>query len=440
LGRELRRRGKQRRPAPAGPPVELTLETLGAQGDGIGSWQGKPLYVAGGLPGERVRVHIVGAAGGHLRGALAAVLSPAATRRDPPCPHFGPCGGCMLQHLDSAAYAAWKRDLVVQALQHRGFAAAEELVAPLAVVPPGQRRRVSWTARRLAQGTVLGFHARGSDRIVDQQICLLLTPALQGLIAPLHELLDGLDLGREAIRLTATETDSGIDLLLDLPQAPHLDARERLAAFAAANDLARLSLSAPELPEPLAQRRAPRITLGGPTVLPPPGAFLQPSKAGEAQLQAWVMAWLSPDLEALADLYAGCGTFALPLAARGQRVLAVESQAETLAALRRASEEAGFSGRIRTERRDLERRPLEADTLKPIQGLIFDPPRAGAAAQCERLAAAGPPVVVAVSCNPATFARDARTLVGGGYRLDAVRPLDQFPWSHHLELAALFRR
>ena len=241
--------------------------------------------------------------------------------------------------------------------------------------------------------------------------------------------------------VTATLTDSGVDLLLALPAEPDLAGREALAALAVELDLARLSLAvAGQAPLPLAERRLPRILLGGVAVTPPPGGFLQPTPEGEAALTQLVLAAVPSEADTVADLYSGCGTFSFPLAARGHRVHAVEGDAAALAALERAARGGALAQRISAERRDLERDPVTADELEGGDAAVFDPPRAGARAQAAELAASDLPVVVAVSCNPGTFARDARALVEGGYRLEWVAPLDQFPWTGHLELVARFAR
>ncbi|GAB5469057.1 MAG: class I SAM-dependent RNA methyltransferase [Rhodospirillales bacterium] len=443
MGGKLRQDRRQRRRATAkwlteGREARLTIESLGGQGDGVGRLQGRPLYVAGALPGEEVRVRLGDKSG---RGALLEVLTQAAERREAPCPHFGPCGGCRLQHLEVEAYRTWKRGLLVTALRNRGFAEAEAQVGALVGVPPGRRRRVTWTAQRRAGRIALGFLQEGSHHLVDQTRCLLLLPTLEALLEPLRQLLGQLlDEGQRA-RVTATDSETGIDLLLGLTGSLDLAARETLASFAEAQDLARLGLSLDEeAPEPLASRRQPWISFQGLRVSLPFAPFLQPSREGEDRLQRAVLAALPDDGAPLADLYAGLGTFSLPLAARGHSVLAVESEAAALTALQAAARATGLEGRLAVSQRNLGRRPLSAAELKPLSALVFDPPKAGAAEQSALLAEAGPPLLVAVSCNPTSFARDAQTLAAGGYRLEGVMPLDQFPWSHHLELVATFRR
>ena len=433
----MKRRGR----SGGGRQLEVTVETLGAQGDGQVRLPEGPLFLPQVLPGERV-VAKVGAGGGEgLRGELIELLQASPDRVEAPCPHFGPCGGCTLQHFAPEPYRRWKRGLLVEALSRRGFADAEAIVAPLVALPPGTRRRATLAARRLGKQVALGFHGRGSHRIEDIRTCLILHPALFAALQPLREALVAvLPEGKEQ-SLAMTLTEGGIDLLLSLPAEPDLRGREALAAFAAATNLGRLSIAvAGEAAQTLLERRPARVTLGDVPVSLPPGAFLQATQEGEAALVEAVLAAIPPESETVADLFSGVGTFTFPLARRGHRVHAVEGDANAVAAAEAAARSSGLFGRVTAERRDLERRPVLAEELEGGDAALFDPPRAGAKAQSAELAGSDLPVVVAVSCNPATFARDARTLVDGGYRLESALPIDQFPWTGHLELVARFSR
>ncbi|HMA15452.1 MAG TPA: class I SAM-dependent RNA methyltransferase, partial [Kiloniellaceae bacterium] len=361
-----------------------------------------------------------------------------AHRVDPPCPFFGPCGGCALQHMADDAYAAWKQEQLVVALQRKGL--APEALHPLRRVAPGRRRRITWSARRTARGALIGYYERESHQLADIDTCLLVTPALDRLLAPLRALLERVLAVPEEARLTALESETGIDLLIDSRHALTLDGREALAAFAEANDLARVAWTdGREEPTPLALRRDPILTFGGVPVLPPPGGFVQPTAEGEAILTELVMAAVPAGAETAADLYAGCGTFTFPLAERLQ-VYAAEGAEDALAALAAAARRSDRAGRVQAEPRDLARFPVQADELSGGDVVVFDPPRGGAREQAAEIAASDVPVVIAVSCNPTTFARDARILVDGGYRLTEATPVDQFPWSGHLELVAVFER
>ncbi|MGF1611246.1 MAG: class I SAM-dependent RNA methyltransferase [Kiloniellales bacterium] len=437
-----------------GRQVEVVIEAIGGRGDGVArldpgfgpDLEQRPVFVPMTVPGDRVLLRLVGERAGGYRGEIVELLDPGPGRVEPPCPHYGPCGGCTLQHWQDERYAAWKGELLRQALARQGL--GEAAIRPLLRVPPGGRRRASLAAEADAGGRLrLGFHGRASHQLVDIESCLLLTPGLVALLAPLRAALGALLGPRGRAQAVLTESEGGIDLLIAGIGAPELAAREALAAFAAEADLARLSWSALGVePEPIVQRRTPVLHFGGVPVVPPPGGFIQPTAAGEAALVAAVLGYLGDGLGTgrggtVADLYAGCGTFSFPLIAAGAaRVHAVEGEGAALSALDAAARRAGLAGRLSAEQRDLERRPLRAAELARFDAVVFAPPRAGAKAQAAELAAASVGRVVAVSCNPNSFARDARTLVDGGFTLVEATPLDQFPWSGHLELVALFRR
>ena len=410
------------------PPIEVDIADVGVRGDGVALWQGKRLFVPFALAGERVRAEIVGETGDGIQARLIEVLKPAAERVVPPCRHFGECGGCSLQHLAPGALATWKRERVVVALRQRGV---EAEVAETIAIPPGSRRRAVFAYRRTTGGAVLGFNARASGRIVDQRQCPLLDPRLAGLVEPLRALIAGIVAPGATGDVAVTLTDGGADLCLDLVEAPCAAVFERLGAFGRAHGLARLSWRRAGRIELAAEFRSPFLSVGGIAVVPPPAAFLQASPEGEAAIATCVAAAVGEAFP-VADLFCGIGTFALRLAAKGP-VQAFDGDAGLIVALERTR-------RVVCAARDLFQNPLAGPQLRRFKAVVFDPPRAGAKAQAEALAAGGPPVVVAVSCNPATFARDARILIDGGYRADPVVPIDQFPWSAHVEVVARFSR
>ncbi len=405
---------------------EVRIARLGAQGDGV--VEDGRLYVPFALPGETVRVErSVGD-----RARLERIVSPAPERAEPPCPHFGRCGGCALQHASDAFVADWKRDLVRAALAARGIEGVA--IAEPTTVPPASRRRITVAAERARGGPRIGFHAAGTHEIVPVSACLVARPELVDALPTLGEIV-GHCAGRTgALRLTLTLSEAGVDCAVTGGRALDGPALALLAGMAARAGLARLSANG----EIAVTRAAPVQRMGRARVVPPPGGFLQPTREGEAALLAAVREAVG-GATWIADLFAGSGTFALPLA-EGAEVLAVEGDAEAVAAL-----DAGWRGapglkRVRAERRDLFARPLRRDELRGLGAAVIDPPRAGARAQAEELASHGPPRIASVSCNPATFARDARILIDGGYALDWVRPVDQFRWSPHLELVGAFRR
>ncbi len=421
----------------AGQDVVLTIDAIGVRGDGVARQDGRPVYIPFTAPGDRVRVRLGGRHGEGSAATLLELLAPGA-RAAPVCRHFGACGGCALQHLAAPAYVAAKETQIAEALRQHGLGAAA--IAPLLRLAPGARRRARLAIEHPRAGPPLvGFHARASHRVVDMRECAVLDPRLLALVEALRQAASRFWPRGSAGAASATLGDSGIDLLLDLAAPPALAALEALAGFAEAQDLARLAWRAPGLAEPVptAIRRTPRVVFSGVPVDLPSDAFLQASAAAETVLIAEVLAGIGAARQ-VADLYAGLGTFSLALAARAA-VQAVEGSRAAAAALGSAAARAGLA-RLSVECRDLEARPLDPAELGRYEAVVFDPPRAGARAQSAALARSRVPHVVAVSCNPASFARDARLLVDGGYRMVRVQPIDQFVWSPHVELVARFER
>ena len=411
--------------------IELEIDSLGARGDGVATHDGAKLFVPFTLAGERVRARRIG----EDRAALVEILSNSPDRVAPECRHFGTCGGCALQHLDSSAYADWKVAQLRAALAPRGL--HDVPVAPLVRVSPATRRRAEFAARRVKGHVTLGFHARLSHAIVDMQECRVLDPVLVALVAPLRDLFQGLSAIAWA-DIMATRTDTGIDLLFTLDAAPERKSIAALIEFANARDLARVSWRKSASPELLIERRKPQISFGGIAVDLPSGAFLQAAPEAEAAIVDLVVRSVGKAKRVI-DLYAGCGTLTFPLT-RNAQVHAIEGQAELVAALDTAARRARVGPRVRAERRDLTRRPLLANELAEANAIVFDPPREGAREQTAHLAQSRVKTIVGVSCNPATFARDARVLIDAGYALEQVTPVDQFLWTPHLELVGVFRR
>lgn len=415
--------------------MELTVEEIGGRGDGYAKVDGRPLFVPLTVPGDRVRARVVSEAAAGFRGELVELMSPGPARAEPPCPHFGACGGCALQMLEEQAYLAWKEAQVDKALSHAALSPLERL--PMIRTPPRARRRVSLAAQRRGREIIVGYRQRLSHRVVPIESCLLLQPALENLLAPLADLLR--ETGFAAGDIVATACENGVDLALGGLQASDLELRERLAAFAEAQDLARLSLlDEEEGYEPLVVRRSPQVNFGGVPVAVPPGVFLQASKVGEEALTVAITSELGGDARRIAELFCGAGSFTFPLSRFG-RVDAFEADEAALTALDGAIRTNGLAGRITAQRHDLYRQPLRASELAAYSAVVFDPPRAGAKDQAAQIAQSGVPLVVSVSCNPATFARDARLLVDGGYQLVKVATLDQFLWSPHVELVGVLR-
>lgn len=420
---------------PARPrSLELDITGLGLQGDGLASHEGVPVFVPYTVAGDHVLARVDGRRGDGWLATSLQVLSGGPSRVEPPCPYFGRCGGCALQHLEQGAYAAWKRNLLSSQLSRAGIDTGT--VGELRQVAAGSRRRAAFALQQRRGVLSVGFNARASHEVVDLADCLLLSPPVLALLPALREVLaavcaDGCD-GDAVVTLT----DTGLDLLVEAEARLDLFDRQRLAAFADAADLARLSWRRPgtNMVEPVARRRAAVVSFSGVPVEIPPGAFLQPSVDGERLLTALVTDALG-GRQPVADLFAGVGTFTYAIAQTAP-VHAVEGDQAAVEALRRAS-----SGRkITAERRDLASDPLQAGDLARYRAVVADPPRVGCKAQAEILAVSGPSLVVMVSCNPATLARDLAILIAGGYRLITVTPVDQFPWTAHLEAVAVLER
>ncbi|WP_298952768.1 RNA methyltransferase [uncultured Methylobacterium sp.] len=419
----------------AGPCLAITR--LGSRADGVAE---DGLVVPGALPGETVRVEpeepgreAEGRPGGKgpRRARLVEVVAPSPDRVAPFCPVFGACGGCAVQHLAPAPYAAWKRDLVVAALSRAGIAAP---VADLVDAHGAGRRRIALHLRRIDGEARAGFMAARSHALVPIEACPITVPALHRAPAVARALGGPLGGGGKPLDVLVTATEGGLDVDLR-GHGPASDrARQALVRLAEDLDLARLALHG----DIVVERRAPVLTAGAAALVTPPGGFLQATAAGEEVLGALVVAAVGR-AKRVADLFSGSGAFSLRLAASAA-VHAVEGDGAALAALDRAARGTPGLRGIATERRDLFRRPLLAPELDRFDAVVFDPPRAGAEAVATRLAESKVPVVVGVSCDAATFARDAALLTAGGYRLDGVTPVDQFRHSPHVELVGVFRR
>lgn len=409
----------------------VTIDHLGGLGDGVAESPLGRLHIPFTAPGDEARVSLTGRDSAALLELLA--LSP--LRAEPPCEHFGRCGGCALQHLQARFTADWKRSRVIAALARSGL--GRTTVGETVSIPPGTRRRATLAASRIGKRVLLGFAERASHRLVDLRECWVLRPELAALIAPMRDRLGLLLNAGETADIALTLTETGVDFVLIRRRPLNLVDRETLAAFAEATDLARVSwrprLSAAA--EPVAARRSPRIRLGDYSIAFPQGAFLQPSVEGERLLANLVQNAIGDARGPVADLFSGLGTFTIPASKVGP-VAAFDGDEAAIAALQGA-----VRGRpITANARDLFREPLTVKELNMFAAAVIDPPRAGAQAQARMMADCGIPLVAYVSCNPVSFARDAAILTDGGYRLDQVTPVDQFQWSPHVELVGVFRR
>jgi 23S rRNA (uracil1939-C5)-methyltransferase len=407
----------------------VAIAGIGHRGDGVVETADGPVYVSYALPGETVEVE---SWPGHPdRRHLLRVEAPSADRIAPFCPHFGVCGGCAIQHWKLDRYRAWKRDLVVTALRQAGLNATVDEI----VDAHGEgRRRAVFHARRGTKNILqVGFSAGRAHRVVPIDHCPILAPALGGALEAAWAIAEALSGAGKPLDIQVTATDAGLDVDVRGSGAISSAQTIALARLVERHRLARLTRHG----ELVAQRAVPTVKMGRATVPLPPGAFLQATAAGEATLARLVCAHVD-GAKHVADLFAGVGPFALRLA-ESAKVIAADASDAAIAALRAAGRTAGLKP-IDAQRRDLFRRPFLAKELARVDAAVFDPPRQGAEAQARELAASAIPAIIAVSCNPATFARDARILADAGYRLTAVTPVDQFRHAAHVEIVARFKR
>ncbi|MGE3874723.1 MAG: class I SAM-dependent RNA methyltransferase [Parvibaculaceae bacterium] len=398
--------------------TRLSLREMGRHGEAVGEAQGRAVYVAYGLPGEVVEAEITG-----THAQLREILSPSPQRIEPFCPHFGQCGGCQVQHWQAAAYSGWKRQLLVTALANQGVAAE---VDGLIDAQGEGRRRATLHVARTPQGIVAGFNAARSHDIHPLDHCPILVPALDRashIARRIGEIIGDCD-------VAFTAADNGIDADIATRRKP----TPGLLNLVNTENLARLSLNR----EPLVTRIPPELFIGEARLRLPAGAFLQATKAGEEVLAALVVENMGK-AKKVADLFSGVGVFALRLATASQ-VYAADSDKAAIAALMEAVRHTPGLKPVEGKARDLFREPLVARELNVFDAVVFDPPRAGAEAQARQLARSTVKTVIAVSCDPASFARDARILIEGGYRLVRVTPVDQFAFTAHVETVALFKR
>ena len=417
-------------------PIDVKITALGAQGDGIGSHGGAPVFVPATVPGDLVRVDIGGKKKNGYYASLVEILEPSRNRVDPACSHFGKCGGCQLQFLEPHAYKRWLGERAVAALTHQAVAVGE-MLAPV-VCPTHSRRRVSLKALNLPGRLILGFSERQSHQLVDVKECPVTCREITDLLEPARKLLQSILKKRMAAEVHLTRTATGIDMLIDAAMELDLAARESLVEFANRHDVAAIHWRDQGFLDPVIIRREPMMDFSGVRVPFAPAAFIQASSEGEVALVQAVVA-ACDGFDRVADLFCGMGTFTFPLA-KTHQTLAVEGAKVPIDALKAGVGQALGLKQIIAVHRDLYRRPMTSDELSAFEAVVFDPPRAGAKEQAAELAHSDVKRVVAVSCNPNSFARDAKILAEGGYQLKSLLPVDQFLWSHHLELVGVFDR
>jgi 23S rRNA (uracil1939-C5)-methyltransferase len=408
--------------------LDLKIEAVGGQGDGLAAG---PIFVPLSLPGEVVRARVSGD-----RAEIESVIQASPDRIDPACRHFGDCGGCSLQHWADAPYLDWKVDQIRRTLARERI--ETEFLAPFAA-KPGTRRRVALHARREGGRVRLGFKARRTWRLVDIEVCPVTDPVLVAALPMLRRLANAFfEHPKSAPTLHVTRTATGLDVDVTGVERKSgglsADARMQAAEAAQSGDIARVTLAG----EMIYQARQPMVRIGPATVALPPGSFLQAVAEAEAAMAAYAVQAVA-GAGRIADLFCGVGAFTFRLA-QAAPVYAADSAAPAIKALSSAVSTAPGLKAITAEARDLSRRPLLAAEMKKIEAVVFDPPRAGALEQAHEIARSGVAKVVGVSCNPATFARDARVLIDAGFTLNEVKPVDQFLWSPHAELVGVFSR
>ncbi len=409
----------------------LVIDHVGHRGDGVATVGSESVYVPYTLGGETVEVAPV--PGNHPdRRRLTRVDSASPERIAPFCPHFGVCGGCAIQHWETERYRAWKRDIVVTTLAQAGIDCE---VASLADAHGAGRRRITLHARMGTHEVVkVGFAASGSHDIVPIDRCPILDPHLDGAIEAAWAIAEPLITMGKPLDIQVTATESGLDVDVRGSGAVSTKLITKLSEIAKQHRLARLTRHG----ELVLMRTSPVISIGTAQVALPPGSFLQATVAGEETLAALV-ADHCKRAKHIADLFCGVGPFALRLATKS-RVTAFDNDTASILALQKAVTSTSGLKPLKAEARDLFRRPLVPQELRDYDAVVFDPPRQGAQAVATQLAASKVPTVVAVSCNVATFARDAKILIDGGYQIDGVTPVDQFRHTPHVELVARFRR
>lgn len=405
----------------------LTISRLGHLGDGLATTaDGVSIVVPGTLAGEEVTGDIE-----DNRMAAPRILRPSDDRVRPPCSHANSCGGCLVQHASDTLVASWKRQMVVDALRAQDITAE---IGETLTSPDRSRRRAGFTGRRTKKGALIGFHGRRSHTLIPVPDCLVITKNLIAVQEVLESIVRVVGTRKGEINFQVTDTLGGPDVAATGGKPLDLNLRQDLVEIGARAGLARLTWDG----ETVAEWADPSVAMGKAKVKLPPGAFLQATAHGEAALLA-VVEDVVGKASKVADLFCGCGTFALPLASHAD-VLAVESDPAQTAALSTGWRNTPNLHQMEVQTRDLFRRPLSGDDFKGVEAVVIDPPRAGAAAQIADLAESDIQRIAAVSCSPATFARDAATLIAGGYRMGPVTVVDQFRWSPHVELAAGFYR
>lgn len=417
---------------------DLVIDHIGARGDGIAYQGDDTIYIPRTARGDVVQAKIKKDRDGTARGQLTKIVQSSSDRQTAPCVHYDWCGGCQLQHITEQTYRAFKLEHITTALNRAGVT-PKTLLDPV-FIPPGTRRRANFVALKQGRDLKIGFHQQRSHAIVDVDECLIITPQLHAMRNKLKEFLPDILKDGVANDVFLQDIDGSYELIFTGPMGkkgePDAVQVSHIAAMAEDLNLGRVGWRVKDFTKiETVIDRFPLIKKFGNLSVPiPRGSFLQPSKEGEAALVGGVMDALPQGAKAL-DLFSGCGTFTGPMLEKFKSVHAVEATPDAITALQKANAQG-----VSAQRRDLFRNPIIASDLNQYDAIVFDPPRAGAKEQSQQLAQSDVPVVVGVSCNPATFARDARILSDGGYALESVQAVDQFVWSAHVEVIGVFKK
>ncbi len=413
--------------------VRVKIDHIGSRGDGVANG---PIYVPFSVDGDDLEIKLQG-----KQGRIRHIHNPSPDRIAPICQHFGRCGGCSLQHVSQDYYSRWKQQQIRIALSHRGF--EDAVILDPHISPLGSRRRARLSAVGRGDGiAVVGFLERASHNIIDITQCPVLHPEIMAFIGPLREFLGSLIDKKQKMAVQINLAENGLDIILEGAGEPDLDLRMDIAAFAEAQDVARVCWQDSKLKNPyheiLCERRKPYVTFDGRQVFIPPGSFLQATKSGEEALTRYMKQALG-NADKIVDIFAGCGTFTVALIG-DHGVHGVEGDQDMVVALKNSANQMTAIRNLTAEVRDLFLRPLLPHELNQFDAVVIDPPRAGARDQIQEIAKSDVNSIVMVSCNPATFARDARTLVDAEFIMGDILPVDQFLFSPHIELVAGFRR
>jgi len=421
--------------------IDVKILELGSKGDGIAKTDNGRVFIPFAVPGDLVRARVGKFSAGFCRGEIKSVLDAAPQRIDAACEHFTDCGGCSVQQLSDIKYQSWKVRIVKEALSRRKI---EPLIIKTLI--PGhisRRRRIRLSARRLVSGTVVGFKKFGSNQIVDVKKCSVTVEKICDLIPALRDLLNGFLQVEDNAEVAITASDSGLDVTLLIPEEPNLSLREILTRFAVRHDIARicwkkLNDKSLETAEPVIERRAVMVHFGKVSVKIPPDAFLQPTASGEKILRDSVINAVKGSKKII-ELFSGCGAFSLPLASSGFQISAFDFAEDHIFALLQGARDYGIGERVTAETRDLYRRPLVRSEFEEVDAVVLNPPRSGAISQVMHIAQSKVAIVVYVSCNPNTFARDVYEMTERGYTLQTLTPVDQFLWSPHIEIVGVLK-